>query len=76
MIIEEVGKVMLAAATLLQKRQRSLSNSPMLSGLLGLLKLPLESLFPLFTQYKGKPSSSEGSRSFWRTWTNFPFQSL
>ena len=28
---------------------------------LGLLKFSLESLLPLFTQYKGKPSSSEGS---------------
>ena len=57
-MIAEVRKVMLAAATLFQKRHRSLSKSPMLSGLLGFLKLPLESLFPLFTQYKGKPSSS------------------
>ena len=71
-----VRKVMLRSATLFQKRHRSLSKAPMLSGLLGLLKLPLDSLFPLFTQYKGKPSSSEASLSFGRTWTNLPFQSL
>ena len=47
-----VRKVMLASATLFQKKHRSLSKAPMLSGLLGLLKLPLDSLFPLFTQYR------------------------
>ena len=56
-----VRKVILASATLFQKKHRSLSKAPMLSELLGLLKLPLDSLFPLFTQYKGKPSSSEAS---------------
>ena len=67
---------MLASATFFQKRQRSLSNAPMLSGLLGLLKQLLDSFFPLSTQYKGKPSRREVSLSFARTWMNFPFQSL
>ena len=71
-----VRKVMLASATLFQKKQRSLSKALMLSGLLGLLKLLLDSLFPFFTQYKGKPSSREASLSLGRTWTNLPFQSL
>ena len=56
-----VRKVILASATLFQKRQRSLSNAPMLSGLLGLLKQLLDSFFPLSTQYKGKPSRREAS---------------
>ena len=68
--------MMLAAATFFQKRHRSLSSSPMMSGLLGLLKLSLASLFPLCTQYKGKPSSREGSWLLAHTFTNFPFQSL
>ena len=75
-MMEEVGRVMLEEATPFQKLHRSLSSSPIFSGLLALLKLSLDSFFPLFTQYKGNPSRRVGSWSLQQTRTNLPFQSF
>ena len=74
--MEEVAKVMLEEATPFQKLHRSLSSSPIFFGPLALLKLSLDSLFPLFTHYKGNPSRRVGSWSLQQTRTNLPFQSL
>ena len=54
-----VRKVMLASATLFQKKQRSLSKAPMLSGLLGLLKLLLVMAFHVFFLNQSSESDAE-----------------
>ena len=49
-----VRKVMLASATLFQKKHRSLSKALMLSGLLGLLKLLFGLFVPLVYPIQGE----------------------
>ena len=58
--MEEVTSVTLEEATPFQNLHKSLSSSPIFSGPLALLKLA--SFFPLFTQYKGNPSRSDGNQ--------------